>query len=163
MFIIVMGVSGSGKTAVGQLLARRLGCAFYDGDDFHPQSNKEKMEQGIPLTDEDRAGWLQALAHLIQDNLDHQQAGVLACSALKESYRRILRVDQVQVNFIYLKGSYDLILERMGKRRHHYMAPGMLKSQFGVLEEPKDAWIMDIHQPPEVIVERILHELQPRN
>lgn len=156
MFFIVLGVSGSGKSTVGRMLADRLGCPFYDGDDFHPPENRDKMSRGIPLTDEDRAGWLQALADLIRRRLQADESGVLACSALKEKYRQVLRVDPARVRFVYLRGDYALILARMHTRRGHYMQPGMLKSQFEALEEPTDALVEDIRQSPAEIVADIL-------
>lgn len=156
MFFIVLGVSGSGKSTVGRMLADRLGCPFYDGDDFHPPENWDKMSRGIPLTDEDRAGWLQALADLIRRRLQADESGVLACSALKEKYRQVLRVDPARVRFVYLRGDYALILARMHTRRGHYMQPGMLKSQFEALEEPTDALVEDIRQSPAEIVADIM-------
>lgn len=156
MFVIVMGVSGCGKSTIGRLLAERLDCPFYDGDDFHPAANIAKMSQGIPLNDEDRAGWLAALADLIRSSLQKGESGVLACSALKQRYRDKLRVDDKQVKFVYLKGSYELIKTRMLARPGHYMKPGMLDSQFAALEEPVDAVIVEIEQIPDEIVEKII-------
>ena len=159
MFVIVMGVSGCGKTTVGKLLAKKIGCSFYDGDDFHPAANIAKMSQGIPLNDDDRAGWLSALADLIRATLQKGESGVLACSALKQKYRDQLRVDDKQVKFVYLKGSYDLIKARMEARPGHYMKPGMLDSQFAALEEPADAVTVSIVEPPKKIVEQALQLL----
>ena len=156
MFVIVMGVSGCGKTTVGKLLAKKMGCPFYDGDDFHPAANIAKMSQGIPLNDDDRAGWLSALADLIRATLQKGESGVLACSALKQKYRDKLRVDDQQVKFVYLKGSYDLIKARMEARPGHYMKPGMLDSQFAALEEPADAVTLTIENSPKKIVEQAL-------
>lgn len=159
MFLIVMGVSGSGKSTVGNLLAERLGWPFYDGDDFHPAANVAKMSQGIPLTDTDRAGWLRVLAELIRDSLQRGESGVLACSALKKRYRDQLCVDPMQAKFIYLKGSYDLIQTRMKARPGHYMKPGMLDSQFAALEEPSDAITVETGRSPEAIVAEVLKQL----
>lgn len=159
MFIILMGVSGSGKTTIGQKLARRLGCPFYDGDDFHPPENVAKMAAGAPLNDEDRAGWLAALAGLICKEIKNNQNGVMACSALKEKYRHVLRVDPDQVQFVFLRGAYDVILARMETRVGHYMKPDMLASQFQTLEEPQDALIEDVSLEPDVIVRDILDKL----
>ena len=159
MFVIVMGVSGCGKSTVGRLLAGKMGCAFYDGDDFHPAANIAKMSQGIPLNDDDRAGWLAALAELIRGSLGKGESGVLACSALKQKYRDVLRVDADQVKFVYLKGSYDLIKARMEARPGHYMKPGMLDSQFAALEEPTDAVTVSIEHSPEVIAEQAFRQL----
>lgn len=156
MFFVVLGVSGSGKSTVGRMLADQLGCPFYDGDDFHPPENRDKMARGVPLTDEDRSGWLQALAGLIRQRLQADESGVLACSALKEKYRQVLRVDPARVRFVYLRGDYDLIWARMHARRGHYMQPDMLKPQFEALEEPTDALVEDIRQSPAEIVANVL-------
>lgn len=115
MFIILMGVSGSGKTTLGKRLAARLGWPFYDGDDYHPPENVAKMAAGIPLTDEDRVSWLETLAELISQSLARGENGVLACSALKGKYREILRGGSENVEFVFLRGSYDLVLERLSR------------------------------------------------
>lgn len=159
MFVVVMGVSGCGKTTIGKALAAKMGCQFYDGDDFHPPANVAKMAAGIPLTDEDRNDWLAALAALISDGLAGGRSGVIACSALKEKYREILRVDPLEVKFVYLRGSYEMILQRMQSRKGHYMKPAMLKSQFDALEEPEDELVMDITLKPVEIVRRIFAQL----
>ncbi len=159
MFLIVMGVSGCGKSTIGKSLAEDLGWPFYDGDDFHPAENVAKMSQGIPLTDADRAGWLAALARLIRGSLQKGQSGVLACSALKQKYRDELTVDPNQVKFIYLKGDYALIKARMEARPGHYMKPGMLDSQFAALEEPTDALTVDIRHTPQEILDFIKKQL----
>lgn len=158
MFVILMGVAGSGKTTVGILLAKRLQCPFYDGDDFHPPANVAKMAAGTPLTDDDRAGWLAALAEVIRDGLGRGESGVVACSALKESYREVLRVDEAKVKFIYLKGSYEVILQRMQSRKH-FMKPAMLQSQFASLEEPADVPWIDVTLDPDEIVRRIAEQI----
>jgi gluconokinase len=158
MFVILMGVAGSGKTTVGILLAKRLQCPFYDGDDFHPPANVTKMAAGTPLTDDDRAGWLAALAEVIRDGLGRGESGVVACSALKESYREVLRVDEAKVKFIYLKGSYEVILQRMQSRKH-FMKPAMLQSQFASLEEPADVPWIDVTLDPDEIVRRIAEQI----
>jgi len=156
LFIIIMGVSGCGKTTIGTMLAEQLGCRFYDGDDYHPPANIAKMASDIPLDDADRAGWLAALAAIIQEGLAIGENGVMACSALKEKYRWVLRVDPAKVRFIYLKGSYELILSRMKTRDAHYMKPEMLRSQFEALEEPREALTMDVSLSPDQIVQTIL-------
>ena len=158
-FIIVMGVSGSGKTSVGRALAERLRWDFYDADDFHPPANVEKMANGIPLEDADRSSWLASLHDLIATCLKADRPGVLACSALKERYRQDLTDRTQGVQIVYLKGSYDLIWSRMKKRTEHYMKPHMLKSQFETLEEPVLALTADISMPVEAIVETILEQL----
>jgi gluconokinase len=156
MFFIVMGVSGSGKTTVGQLLAQRLGCRFYDGDDFHPPENIAKMAAGVALDDDDRRSWLATLADLIKRGLAQGETGVVACSALKEAYRTVLRVDPQQVQFVYLKGDYDTIWARMQGRTGHYMKPAMLQSQFNALQEPLDALTLDVDLAPEQIVDQVM-------
>jgi gluconokinase len=155
MFIILMGVAGSGKTTIGQLLAHRLKCPFYDGDDYHPPANVGKMASGVPLDDDDRAAWLAALADVIRGGLERGENGVVACSALKRAYRDVLCVDPARVKFFYLKGDYDVILERMQSRGEHYMKPAMLQSQFAALEEPADVPWLDVRLEPAEIVRRI--------
>ncbi len=162
--LIVMGVSGSGKTTVGKMLARRLGWEFFDADEFHSPENVAKMAAGIPLTDADRAPWLAALHDLLAEARQAGRRPILACSALKQSYRDALRAGNPGVRVVYLKGSYDLIQARMQSRADHYMKPGMLRSQFDALEEPPDAWTADVSLPPEEIVKEILELLeQPPN
>jgi gluconokinase len=160
MFIVIMGVSGSGKTTVGELLAERMGWPFYDGDHFHTVENKAKMGAGTPLSDADRMDWLQTLRGLIGSGLARGESGVLACSALKESYRDLLRVDPDRVEFVYLKGTFDTIWERMQRRQNHYMKAPMLQSQFATLEEPVGVLTCDITLQPPEIVELIVKHLQ---
>jgi len=151
MIIIIMGVAGSGKTTIGSLLANELGWAFYDADDFHSASNRSKMTQGTALTDEDRAGWLLSLKELVAKNIQQNTSAVLACSALKNSYRDTLKVND-QVKFIYLQGTYEQIKKRLNNRTGHYMSAGMLDSQFHTLEEPQNVLTIDItHTPQEII------------
>jgi len=138
-----MGVAGSGKTTVGELLAQRLRWNFFDADAFHPTENITKMANGTPLNDADRAPWLAALHALISASLEENRPAVLACSALKESYRQQLLEGNEGVLIVYLKGSYDLIWSRIAQRKDHYMKPQMLRSQFEALEEPKNALILD--------------------
>ncbi len=159
-FFIVMGVSGSGKTSVGKALAAHLGWDFYDADDFHPQANITKMAKGIPLDDSDRAPWLASLRDLIKSCLTQNEPGVLACSALKESYREKLLEGNDGVQIIYLKGSYDLFWSRMVSRTEHYMKPEMLRSQFDTLEEPLNAWIVDASLSVNEIVQVISQHMQ---
>jgi gluconokinase len=158
-FLILMGVSGSGKTSVGKALAEHLGWDFYDADDFHPPENVVKMANRIPLDDSDRAPWLAALHNLISASLQADQPGVLACSALKEHYRQQLLDDHKDVQIVYLKGSYDLIWSRMEKRTDHYMKPHMLKSQLETLEEPTNALTVDISMSVDDIVQEILKQM----
>jgi gluconokinase len=144
--IILMGVSGCGKTSVGERLSKILGWPFYDGDDFHPQPNINKMAKGIPLNDDDRQPWLKCLHDLIVENLDQGQSLIVACSALKGKYRQILRGDREAVKFVHLAGSFDLIFDRMQQRNEHYMKAEMLHSQFADLETPKHALTVSIDQ-----------------
>ncbi len=157
MVIIIMGVSGAGKTTIGQLLAQELGWNFYDADDFHSAANKDKMSRGVPLTDEDRADWLASLRALLNQNIEASQSIVLACSALKQEYRDVLRVNK-EVHFVYLQGTYQQIEARMKERQDHYMKAEMLASQFAILEEPKDALKVDISKTPKEIVALICKE-----
>lgn len=146
---IVMGVSGCGKSTVAQALAARTGGVYLDADDFHPPANKQKMAAGIPLTDEDRWGWLDAL----NQELRGRQPGktFLACSALKEVYRDRLRAGVPELVFIYLKGSRELIGRRLAARQGHFMPAALLDSQFATLEEPADAIVIDIDRPQDAV------------
>ncbi len=157
--IIVMGVSGSGKTTIAQKLADRLGWQFADADDFHPPENVEKMSAGMPLNDNDRAPWLQILRSQIDLWLDCDRPTVLACSALKSRYRCLLGSERSQVQLVYLKGEFTKILQRMQQRDNHFMKPEMLRSQFDALEEPEDAIAVDIGEDPDTIVDRICQSL----
>lgn len=159
-FVIVMGVAGSGKTTVGQALAQRLGWDFYDADGFHPIENISKMASGIPLDDEDRAPWLASLQALISASLQQKHPAVLACSALKESYRQKLLEGNDDVLLVYLKGTYDLIWARLSARQDHYMKPEMLQSQLDLLEEPTDVLTIDIAMSVEEIVGEILKYME---
>lgn len=159
-FLIVMGVSGSGKTTIGKVIATKLGWDFYDADDFHPQENVSKMARGIPLSDSDRVPWLDSLHDLIESCLRGGRPGVLACSALKESYRQKLLEGNEGVKLIYLRGSYDLIWSRMSERKNHYMKPEMLRSQFDALEEPSNALTIDISHSVDEIIQIIRHHLE---
>ena len=136
MVVIVCGVSGAGKTTVAKLLAKELHWTFYEGDDFHPQTNIDKMRAGIALTDADRQPWLQSLRALIEGCLAEKRNAVLACSALKQSYRDLLRVNDA-VKFIFLRGDYERISAQLRKRSGHFMNPELLRSQFETLEEPQ--------------------------
>jgi len=155
-----MGVSGSGKTTLGKALAEKLGWDFFDADDFHPPENIAKMTAGIPLSDSDRAPWLAALHYQLLSTLSVDRHPVLACSALKETYRAKLLEGMDGITVIYLKGSYDLILSRMSTREDHFMKPGMLQSQFGELEEPKDAIVLDVKMPLKDMVDTITKKFE---
>ena len=160
MVIILFGVAGAGKTTVGRLLSTELGWHFYDADQFQSAGNIEKMRRGIPLTDEDRRPWLAELQKLIEEKLKRGENAVLACSALKRSYRRALRLGD-GVRFVYLKGSHPLIEARLAKRAGHYMNPALLQSQFETLEEPEgEALMIDVRNGPGEIVRQIRSGLE---
>ena len=160
MFVIFMGVSGSGKTTIAKRTADKLGVPYYEGDEFHPLKNIDKMSQGLPLTDEDREDWLEQLSQLIQTKLNAGESGILSCSALKEKYRKRLCVDPDRVHFIYLKGSHEVILSRLQKRCDHYMPTHLLASQFDALEEPREVFTVNIDQLPEVILSEVFSYLR---
>ena len=149
--MIVMGTTASGKTTIGSLLAQRLGWEFVDADDFHPPANVDKMKHGIPLTDVDREPWLRALRQKIIEWHGQTRNVVLACSALKQSYRDELRATS-DVKFVYLKGSYELFRERVLARKGHFAKQDLLASQFLDLEEPEDAITLDARESPEEMV-----------
>jgi gluconokinase len=158
MIIIVMGVTGSGKTSEGVLLAQRLGWEFADADDFHSAANKDKMHRGIPLTDEDRIPWLEAMHDKLAQSAAESHNIVLACSALKRSYRELL-LRGLDACVVYLKGTYDLIARRLRERKGHFADEHILAAQFADLEEPNDAVVVDITPPPEAIVDEICRRL----
>jgi len=150
-----MGVAGSGKSTVGAGLARALGVEFVEGDDYHPAENVERMSRGIPLTDDDRAGWLRMLAARIREANDAGTGLVMTCSALKRSYRDVLRAEARGLRFVFLRGPRALIADRLASRRGHFMPASLLDSQFAALEEPspgEDAWICDITESPQDLV-----------
>jgi len=153
---VMMGVCGSGKTTIGAQLARELGLEFVEGDDLHPPENVQRMTAGIPLTDADRRGWLIAIASRLRAAKRAGVGLVVSCSALKRSYRDLLRsVVEADVRFVYLAGSRALLAERMAQRRGHFMPPSLLESQLVILEEPSPderAWVCDIRAAPDAIV-----------
>lgn len=158
MVIILMGPTGAGKTTVGEILSRELGWEFADADNFHSAANVEKMSKGIGLTDEDRKPWLAALRRKIEQWIASGQNGILACSALKEAYRRELNIGP-QVRWIYLKGTFEELTQRVQARQGHYAKKELVVSQFAALEEPKDAITIDVSRTPQEIaadVRRVL-------
>lgn len=158
MIYLIMGVSGSGKTTLGELLASRLGCRFDDADTFHSQANKDKMAQGIALTDEDRWPWLDAIHAAMQQARAEGTTRVFACSALKQVYRDRLLDGLAGVRLLFLKGSPELLAERIGERRGHFFDPKLLQSQLDTLEAPGnlDAQVLDVRKPPEQLVDEVL-------
>lgn len=161
MVAIVFGVTGAGKTVIGQTLAQELDWRFYDADDFHSQSNIEKMRTGAALTDEDRRPWLERLRELIEQCLAEGRDAVLACSALKAGYRRFLQVSD-EVKLVYLRGDYTLIARQLQQRRGHFMNPGLLQSQFDDLEEPQaaeGAVVIELGPEPDELVQEIIGKL----
>ena len=161
MIIIIFGVSGAGKTTVGKLLARELNWHFLEADDFHLAANIEKMRSGHPLTDEDRWPWLDCLRKQIAQSLSNGENAVLACSALKRSYRDRLRVND-EVKFVFLSGDYALVQKQLRSRHGHFMSPDLLESQFEDLEEPppdENVLTIKLRQTPEQIVEKIKGKL----
>jgi gluconokinase len=153
--VVLMGVSGSGKTTIGRGFAEATGWAFEEGDRWHPPANVEKMRSGQPLGDEDRWPWLDALAKAIGGWIDTDRPTILACSALKRAYRRRLSGGRPEVAFAYLKGTQDLVGSRVASRRHEYMPSTLLPSQFAALEEPDDAIVLDIGETPAVLISRL--------
>ena len=159
MIIVLMGVTGSGKSTVGKLLAQQLGWKFFDGDDFHSPANIEKMRRGMPLNDDDRRPWLEAIRESIRQMVERSENAVIACSALKHSYRQMLRIAG-EVVFVYLKANIDTVRERLRNRTGHFMNPDLIQSQFDTLEESEQALRVDASLPPGEIVRRIRTQLQ---
>ena len=158
MVLILMGVVGAGKTTIGKLLAQKLGWQFADADEFHPKQNIDKIARGIPLTDSDRAPWLAALHEAIEKwNADGRNV-VLACSALKQSYRKELQTGPAR--FVYLKGDYELISRRLHSRHGHFATESILKSQLADLEEPQEAITVTVDKSPDEIVSEIIRQLK---
>jgi gluconokinase len=160
--LMVMGVSGSGKSTIGSLLARQLHWEYEDGDWFHPPSNVEKMHSGVPLTDEDRSPWLKAIAAWIDEVRAAGRHGVVACSALKKRYRQVLMEGRPDVVLVYLKGDQELIARRIATRHEHFMPAALLKSQFDALEEPtpdERPIVVSVAPAPREIVSAIIDAL----
>ncbi|OXJ01994.1 MULTISPECIES: gluconokinase [Burkholderia] len=158
MILIAMGVSGAGKSLIGEMLAERLSCSYTDGDAFHSAANKEKMHHGIPLTDEDRWPWLRTIRAAIEEKQRAGETAVFTCSSLKRSYRDVLRGTDTDVRFVYLKGSFEVLHERLGSRTGHFFDPSLLKSQLDTLEEPgpDEAIEVSIELTPEQIVDQVM-------
>ena len=159
MIIVVMGVAGSGKTTVGTRLAEAMKCAFLEADSLHSKENVDKMSHGLPLADTDRAPWLAAIHARILEVFERGLDLVVACSALKQQYRKLLAKD-VPITWVYLKGSAALIRARLKHRPNHFMKAGMLASQFDALDEPADALVVDVSAPPNTIVRHILSQVR---
>ncbi|KVD45557.1 gluconate kinase [Burkholderia sp. ABCPW 11] len=158
MILIAMGVSGAGKSLIGEMLAERLSCSYTDGDAFHSAANKEKMHHGIPLTDEDRWPWLRTIRAAIEEKQRAGETAVFTCSSLKRSYRDVLRGADTDVRFVYLKGSFEVLQERLKSRTGHFFDPSLLKSQLDTLEEPgpDEAIEVSIELTPEQIVDQVM-------
>ena len=160
--VFMTGVSGSGKSLIGQLLARKFQWPYFEGDDFHSLQNKKKMKLGVPLTDEDRLPWLEKLNEVAVSQTD--TGAVISCSALKEKYRAILRkgIPVSKICWVFLDGTYEIISKRMEQRKGHFMPTHLLQSQFDILEKPKEAIVIDVSETPETIVAMIQKELQTK-
>jgi len=160
MVIVLTGVCGAGKTTIGRLLARRLAIRFYEGDDFHSQGSIDKMASNIPLTDKDRQPWLAALQQLIKVHSSRGDTVIIACSALKQSYRDFLCQGSKDVLFVLLRGEYDLVARRLKQREGHFATSDLLASQFAILEESVVSLVIDVSDSPREIVEIIGQHLQ---
>jgi gluconokinase len=157
--VVLMGVAGSGKTAVGMQVAQKLDWIFLDADKFHPPANIEKMKHGIPLNDQDRAPWLQRLHDELQNQMAEGHSVILACSALKESYRAVLRDEVSPPTFVYLDVDPETIRDRLQHRTAHFFPKELMESQFAALEKPKDAVIIDARKPLADVVEHVIEAL----
>lgn len=161
MILIAMGVSGAGKSRIGEMLAERLSCTYTDGDAFHSAANKDKMHRGIPLTDEDRWPWLNAIRAAIEEKRRAGETAVFTCSSLKRAYRDVLRGNDTDVRFVYLKGSFEVLHERLKTRTGHFFDPSLLQSQLDTLEAPgpDEAIEVSIELTPEQIVDRVVQTI----
>jgi gluconokinase len=163
MIVVLMGVTGSGKTTIGVLLAERVGAVFADADDYHPAANKKKMAAGQPLTDEDRQPWLETLNRLMKGWFDEGKNGVLACSSLKSKYRTTLAAGMTKgaVSFVWLDAPREVLAERLAERHHEFMNPKLLESQLKTLEPPKRALRIVNDRAPEEVVNQIVEHISP--
>lgn len=159
MVIILIGPMGCGKTTIGKLLAKKLDWVFEDGDDFHPQSNVDKMKSGVPLDDADRLPWLTILHDRVVDALVEKRSLIIACSALKKDYRKTLGIDQQEVVSVFLEGTPELLKDRINMRSHQYMSKQLLASQLNALEVPKTGFKVDISNSPDDITDQIINLL----
>ncbi|HWR87086.1 MAG TPA: gluconokinase [Acidiferrobacterales bacterium] len=160
MIVVLMGVSGCGKTTIGQILSEKLGWPLFDADEFHCAASIDKMRNGIPLEDADRWPWLDRMNAMLREREARGESVLLACSALKQAYRDRLSKGTAEIRWIYLKGQFELIRERLEARKGHYMKAGLLESQFAALEEPENALSVDIDESPNSIADSILRRLQ---
>ncbi len=163
MIVVLMGVSGVGKTVVGERLAKRLGWCFVDADDLHPPNNVRKMTDGVALTDDDRLPWLESVRHVIAEHAGSGRSAVVACSALKARYREVLLAGHDDATVVYLRGAPTVIERRLGRRRGHFFDPGLLASQLETLEEPTDALVVDVDAELEAVVEAVVKGLGVRD
>ena len=164
--LVVMGVSGSGKTTVGTMLARQLRWPFQEGDDLHPQANIDKMKAGNPLTDADRGPWLELIADWVDQRLDKGQSGIITCSALKRTYRNVIDRRRRGVVFVFLDGPQKTLALRLASRHHHFMPPQLLQSQFEDLEPPvpdEPSMKFDVDAPPQQIFDEVIEKLGLRD
>jgi carbohydrate kinase (thermoresistant glucokinase family) len=159
-FLLLTGVAGSGKTTTGKRVAAAMQWPYFEADDFHPAANRTKMGSGIPLTDDDRAPWLAAIRAKMDEVRAAGGQAVFTCSALKEKYRAVLTGGCDDVLLVFLHGDFQLIHERVSRRKSHFMKPEMVRSQFAALEPPRDALALDVSQPPEVVLQQILAALR---
>jgi gluconokinase len=162
MIVVVMGVSGCGKSTVAGLLAHELRCTFLDGDDFHSATNRAKMQAGTPLTDADREPWLEDIRASIEEANKDGRSLVIACSALKAAYRDVLRGEMRDVQFVYLKADFGLLQERLQMRKDHFFNPALLQSQLDTLEEPSDAVTVNVSLPCTAIVAKVMEQFHAR-
>lgn len=159
--VVLMGVAGSGKSTVGRLLATQLGWQFLDSDAYHPEENRQKMSAGLPLNDGDRRPWLERLRRVLDAHLQCETGAVVACSALKRSYRRILGTERPAIALVHLAGTPELLAQRLATRRNHFFPPDLLDSQLQTLETPSGAVHLSIEQAPDALCQCIIRQCWP--